>query len=348
MSDSFADLWDFSAAPKSADLTIAQKTAIAEQERIDALLKNQQQRQQQQQQQQQNSSSAWDGLDSLVQPEVHGSEPLLGDEDILGDLGRPVDELRKEQAQKQAVAQPPSPPPHILGQIVEMGFSLHQARAALASTSSGQDIQAALESLIAPRRPSPPSPDPERSPPMSHTPVPKQRQRTHQDLPSEGSGTSQTDNILSQASELGFNLFNRANAAWKEGKERVQKVYGERRAAMSEEGSDSSRRNSGRSTPTRPKWMLEEVPAVPAPKSSRKEIDLLSDSSAAPVYVSKFRHAKPKVSTPPHRPYLRPIQPPLSPLYPLPSLLLKTQSPLGLSFSNWATFLPPNPHTLAQ
>ncbi|KAN0062971.1 auxilin-like clathrin-binding protein required for normal clathrin function [Thecaphora frezii] len=41
-----------------------------------------------------------------------------------------------------------SPPPHILGQIVEMGFSPQQARSALAQTESGLDVQAALELLM--------------------------------------------------------------------------------------------------------------------------------------------------------------------------------------------------------
>ncbi|KAJ2984660.1 hypothetical protein NUW54_g10428 [Trametes sanguinea] len=41
-----------------------------------------------------------------------------------------------------------SPPPHVLGQIVEMGFSIQQARVALAATDTGLDVQAALEMLL--------------------------------------------------------------------------------------------------------------------------------------------------------------------------------------------------------
>lgn len=41
-----------------------------------------------------------------------------------------------------------SPPPHIIGQIVEMGFSPQQARIALAATDTGIDVQAALDSLL--------------------------------------------------------------------------------------------------------------------------------------------------------------------------------------------------------
>ncbi|KAJ9475594.1 Auxilin-like clathrin uncoating factor SWA2 [Pseudozyma hubeiensis] len=41
-----------------------------------------------------------------------------------------------------------SPPPHILGQIVEMGFSLQQAKQALARTDTGVNVEAALELLV--------------------------------------------------------------------------------------------------------------------------------------------------------------------------------------------------------
>ncbi|PWN47550.1 hypothetical protein IE53DRAFT_349019 [Violaceomyces palustris] len=41
-----------------------------------------------------------------------------------------------------------SPPPHIVGMIVEMGFSPLEARKALARTETGLDVQAALDSLL--------------------------------------------------------------------------------------------------------------------------------------------------------------------------------------------------------
>ena len=41
-----------------------------------------------------------------------------------------------------------SPPPHIIGQIVEMGFSPQQARQALARTDTGVNVEAALEVLV--------------------------------------------------------------------------------------------------------------------------------------------------------------------------------------------------------
>lgn len=53
-----------------------------------------------------------------------------------------------QRQQSGGAARAASPPPHILGQIVEMGFSPAQARAALAATPSGLDVNAALEALL--------------------------------------------------------------------------------------------------------------------------------------------------------------------------------------------------------
>ncbi|KAF5318011.1 hypothetical protein D9619_012022 [Psilocybe cf. subviscida] len=106
---------------------------------------------------------------------VSTSIPAPQDEDdILGMLSRPVEDVR---AAKVSISPSPpiasrrsplpsstpstsatpapsrDPPPHILGQIVEMGFSVAQARNALLSSSSSDtsqewDVQAALEMLL--------------------------------------------------------------------------------------------------------------------------------------------------------------------------------------------------------
>ncbi|KAJ3818538.1 hypothetical protein F5880DRAFT_1599364 [Lentinula raphanica] len=284
-------------------------------------------------------------------------------DDILGDLSRPVEAIRRERLEKNRITASPSidspasrpsphhshsPPPHILGQLIEMGFSITQARTALASTESGQDVQAALEILISngaaggnegritenTRDHRTPSPTEEPKPRIRRDrQIAQQRQRERTNTSSPESGGIQADKILAQASEIGFSLFNRANAAWKEGKERVQKVYEERVANA--EGS-SSRRDSGRSTPisTKPKWMQDRegstdtVTNLPKEKGvsveeapitmgrTRTEDAVFTDSgesspslatsSAAVdppnrsngVYVSKFRHAKPKAPDP--------------------------------------------------
>ena len=62
--------------------------------------------------------------------------------------------------------------------------------------------------------------------------------------------------LIAQASTFGLSMFNRANALWKEGKEKVQKAYEERAAAnaaaATASGSSSNLRQSGK-----PKWMQE-------------------------------------------------------------------------------------------
>ncbi|KAG2739468.1 hypothetical protein P692DRAFT_201811507 [Suillus brevipes Sb2] len=72
-------------------------------------------------------------------------------------------------------SRPVSPPPHIVGQIVEMGLSPQQARIALAATDTGLDVQAALETLLAngagnSSTPPPSSRDHEVRPPLRRPP----------------------------------------------------------------------------------------------------------------------------------------------------------------------------------
>lgn len=166
-----------------------------------------------------------------------------------------------------------SPPPHIVGQIVEMGFSPQQARIALAATDTGLDVQAALDNLLSngvgsatppiaqdgPRRPDRRQPQRQdtdsdqdvpshsRRPPrrvdsiQRETPPPGDPQRNLQD---------QADRLLAQASEIGLSMFNRANAFWKEGKEKVQKAYEERAAAAA-----STRNTPPQGSSSRPRWL---------------------------------------------------------------------------------------------
>ncbi|KAH9994148.1 hypothetical protein BJV74DRAFT_884270 [Russula compacta] len=175
----------------------------------------------------------------------------------------------------------PSPPPHLIGQIVEMGFSPNQAREALASTAteSGLDVQAALETLLsdASRSPSTPAERPasrgwqserDRFPDHDgwgderhdsgssrpwhlHQPRPSQEQTVPSS--SETSYQLQADKIVTQASEIGSQLFQRANAFWKEGKTRVQKAYEERTANSRAGTTASSEGQSGK-----PRWMRED------------------------------------------------------------------------------------------
>ncbi|KAK7056238.1 auxilin-like clathrin-binding protein required for normal clathrin function [Paramarasmius palmivorus] len=308
------------------------------------------------------------------------SRNVAGDDadDILGDLGKPVDAIpkRPNPSQGDQPSLPPrrtptrpksssSPPPHILGQLVEMGFSITQSRAALAATDTGEDVQAALEILISNgaaggdenaadnRRQSNRRDDgwgdedeDDRPPSLPRRPAPERQASNRSVRDREGERptspsdprnqtpniSEQADKIFAQASTIGISLFNRANAAWKDGKERVQKAYEERVTA-----------NAGGTPPPvrdgRPKWMQEqedgepESPArrrperfkdddnqaelngqepTPTPRSRPKpqpprqqtqEVDLFSsappaESTSTPTssgaYVSPFRHGRPK------------------------------------------------------
>jgi hypothetical protein len=146
-----------------------------------------------------------------------------------------------------------------------MGFSISQAKKALAATANGQDVQAALESLLsgdingqspppssiqAPQAratPPPPPPPPSSSSHRSNVRAPpkgqKERERERKERESQrirredtsGAGSTtaadiqdQADKLLSQASEIGLSVLSRASAFWKEGKEKVVKVIEER------------------------------------------------------------------------------------------------------------------------
>ncbi|KAF4617970.1 hypothetical protein D9613_013024 [Agrocybe pediades] len=234
------------------------------------------------------------------------------EDDILGMLSQPVEAVKAKTTSRPARddlswpdassqnldrpssnsrAPPPktrssSPPPHILGQIVEMGFSVKQAKDALLATSNGQDVQAALESLLnggSSSRPTPPpaSRPPAPSPPSSNEPaapprpeeLQKAKKNRQANARSAGENSStvqasvaeiqeQADKLLAQASEIGLSVFSKASAFWKEGKEKVVKAY-EERSGEAGAGSRSESRGagSGRGAAAggRPKWMQEVI-----------------------------------------------------------------------------------------
>ncbi|CDO73832.1 hypothetical protein BN946_scf185015.g161 [Trametes cinnabarina] len=263
------------------------------------------------------------------------------EDDILGDLSKPVEKLAARQSARNTPSPQPlqsgqrsrtaSPPPHILGQIVEMGFSIQQARIALAATDTGLDVQAALEMLLSNGAASS-SPGPERQsegrsrrqneagheryyssdeehaipPRQPQRPAarsPPQAQRFARDRPArdgvlpsaetQRNLQEQADKLLAQASEIGLTMFSRANALWKESKERVQKAYEERAAAAAaaagssrQAGADPGRRGG------RPKWMQDApedvvVPDVPRDNGFRDD----DENGAAPPRRTQAKQA---------------------------------------------------------
>ncbi|KAJ7083024.1 hypothetical protein C8R44DRAFT_904741 [Mycena epipterygia] len=220
------------------------------------------------------------------------------DFDLLGDLGKPVAAISSRRPTPQppvretpSPAEPParrkpqqqrsaSPPPHVLGQLIEMGFSIPQSRAALAAVYSDGtwDVQAAIDSLLASTggaegssRTSTPAPGaapaPRRRPSErdarrgSPQPPPPQERTT--------TPTVQSD-ILARTTEIGFSLFKNAERAWLQGKEKVQKVYEERMGVEE----PKSERPSGKAERARPKWMQDrEEPEDAGPSAGRRRDD---------------------------------------------------------------------------
>ena len=154
-----------------------------------------------------------------------------------------------------------------------MGFSIQQARVALAATDTGLDVQAALEMLLSNGAASSSTPPPEprsrererprerrdEDPALSGQRIPGRRNRQREQPPRENPGPGdrnlqeQADKLLAQASEIGLSMFNRANTLWKQGREKVQQAYEERAVASGSAPSGAE----GPGKDSRPKWMQE-------------------------------------------------------------------------------------------
>jgi len=177
-----------------------------------------------------------------------------------------------------------SPPPHILGQIVEMGFSPAQARSALSQTSTGLDVQAALELLLTQSGFKSAGTDP--TEPMSEEDddrVERERRRREEERrerhrarrqgPSRDSVRPQSqaerehdndarsstpleyEKYLAQASEIGQLVLSKASSFWNVGKEKALKVYEEQRKAI--EAQNAAGGSKGKIRDGRPRWMIE-------------------------------------------------------------------------------------------
>ncbi|KII94524.1 hypothetical protein PLICRDRAFT_127526 [Plicaturopsis crispa FD-325 SS-3] len=258
--------------------------------------------------------------------------PTQDDDDILGVLSKPVDATPKPPPRNRTPPPPrpaptraSSPPPHIIGQIVEMGFAPQQARVALAATESGVDVEAALESLLGAQtaeRPSPP-----------RAARPSRGRAASSGSAAGASAQPQTaaqlqehaDKLLAQASEIGASVFSRANAFWNTGKERVVKAYEERAAAESASkgkardgrprwmqeavGSDEEREEGGRRREKErfvddadvkrspPRASNGKVATAPPVQAQRPKEEDLFGGSAPSIYISPFRRGRPKASS---------------------------------------------------
>lgn len=157
-----------------------------------------------------------------------------------------------------------------------MGFAPSQARQALAGTSTGMDVQAALEVLLANRTHEERNVSDERDDEeAARMEAERERRRRRRQGPSRSTAGSappernqpsreteeipfadQADKIIAQASAVGLSVFSKANNLWNVGKERAQKLY-EERAAAAAAAAERGGRDKGKAVDGRPRWMVD-------------------------------------------------------------------------------------------
>ncbi|KFY32017.1 hypothetical protein V493_00609 [Pseudogymnoascus sp. VKM F-4281 (FW-2241)] len=196
------------------------------------------------------------------------------DDDFLGDLGKPVEEVRRRERVPTPVQTPSSPDESegpvsddpwdkAVNELVDMGFSAESSRRALTESGSGLNLQAAVGWLLNDahrvakekaqgRSGSRPS---ERSRESSshgaqaaaetsgNETIPswmrQERGQSQQRRDDSRSPASDSD-VTAKAAAVGSNLFKTANSLWKTSQKRVQKVVAEYQQDVD---------------PSQPKWM---------------------------------------------------------------------------------------------
>ncbi|KAJ7594480.1 hypothetical protein C8J56DRAFT_1012708 [Mycena floridula] len=276
------------------------------------------------------------------------------DDDILGPLSQAVTSKQSPPPKPKASSRTASPPPHILGQLVEMGFSIPQAKSALAATESGIDVQAALETLLA--NGSVGQTPPPQHPRTSVRASEGRRASPQQPIQQSERPSPATDKLFAQASEIGLSLFSKANAVLKEGSKRVQQAY------LETLGDTASPAEGEPRTKGAPKWMqqrqderwddesehrpsdgfsdgvepLPRKPSRPGPASSIRttvepEVDLISAGEPS-SFISSYRRKQPSTSSPATTSRTSPV--PQRILQPRPNIVSASLSSISQSQSH--------------
>ncbi|KUJ17517.1 uncharacterized protein LY89DRAFT_645048 [Mollisia scopiformis] len=196
---------------------------------------------------------------------------LADDDDFLGDLAKPVEEVRRASPPKKEVAPTPDsdgesddPWDKAVAELVDMGFSAEQSRQALTESGSGLDIQAAVGWILndahrqakekqrggAGSRKNGHPLNGERRDDSRETARREQHPSWMREEGRDGSRTGREDNrspngeadFSKQAAAVGTNFLKTANSLWKTSQKKVQKAVAE----FQQE-----------SDPNQPKWMRE-------------------------------------------------------------------------------------------
>lgn len=195
------------------------------------------------------------------------------DDDFLGDLGKPVEEIRRPTPSErtpptgsESEAASADPWDKAVAELVDMGFSVEQAGQALTESGSGLDIQAAVSWILKDAHMQAKAKQQNRSSSRNNMPSnggvragsrePPNREKTpawmrdegrdrslprHPDSHSPANGEA---DFSKAAAAMGSNFLKTANSLWKTSQKKVQK-------AVAEFQQDSD--------PSQPKWMREIV-----------------------------------------------------------------------------------------
>lgn len=204
-------------------------------------------------------------------PAPVSAQSIGDDDDFLGDLGKPVEEVRRKSPPKPEPVKEPGPDSEpdsedpwdkAVAELVDMGFTAEQSRRALTESGSGLNIQAAVSWILneahnqskqkqQPRAPSRNGPgmngerreSSRNAPRRENTPawMREERDQSQPRREDNRSPNSEAD-FTKTAAAVGNNLFKTANSLWKTSQKKVQK-------AVSEFQQESD--------PSQPKWLRE-------------------------------------------------------------------------------------------
>ncbi|KAL7795376.1 hypothetical protein V8C37DRAFT_374314 [Trichoderma ceciliae] len=218
-----------------------------------------------------------------------GTTTSADDFDFLGDLGRPVDDIKREQeANQEASRGEPGKPieddssssdndepmqrnaervPRVnkdpfdkaVAQLVDYGFTPEQARRGLVESGTGFNAQAAANWLLDEAHTKSKEASQARSSQGRSSPATgSQNQRSDSRSPARGEA-----DFAKTAAAMGTTLFKSANTLWKTGQKKMQQAVAE----FQQEGD-----------PNQPKWMRDAQQALAQPRPPRASPDVTDEA----------------------------------------------------------------------
>ncbi|TRX87931.1 hypothetical protein FHL15_011189 [Xylaria flabelliformis] len=250
-------------------------------------------------------------LKPRTQSQPQSTPGVEDDDDFLGDLGKPVEEVRSKAQANESKRQPGKPIDDsdsdsepgtssgrlgsdsfdkAVAELVDMGFTAENARRGLTESGAGLNVQAAVGWLLddAHRQARNKQKGQEGPPPPENRIGEDRRSRKDRGpawmrendarkTPSRGDSQSpaQMDDISKKAAAMGSSFFKTANSLWKTGQKQVQKAV----ADFQQDGGD----------PNQPKWMRngqqqqqEQIPPRRAAPQTATDEALMLESERRP------------------------------------------------------------------